>query len=147
MFEWDPRKAEGNRGKHSVSFEEAATVFSIRNFSIRVFADCSKSSEARRAKIGRPEAYLLVRCSEAIERNEAYESFSVVCLRLGEEMMKKRRGSSAPDKRAGKNETGMKSNKINFSDIPNFPTTSFRPCVGSAGRRWATSRENWSQFV
>jgi len=26
-FEWDPRKASGNRRKHGVSFEEAATVF------------------------------------------------------------------------------------------------------------------------
>lgn len=26
-FEWDPRKAETNRTKHGVSFEEAATVF------------------------------------------------------------------------------------------------------------------------
>jgi hypothetical protein len=33
-------------------------------------------------------------------------------------MMKKRRGSSAPGARAGKNEKGMKSKKINFSDIP-----------------------------
>ena len=27
MFEWDPRKAKINRGKHGVSFEEAATAF------------------------------------------------------------------------------------------------------------------------
>ena len=26
-FAWDPRKAKGNRRKHRVSFEEAATVF------------------------------------------------------------------------------------------------------------------------
>lgn len=26
-FEWDPRKAASNPGKHGVSFEEAATVF------------------------------------------------------------------------------------------------------------------------
>ena len=26
-FEWDPEKAAGNLDKHSVSFEEAATVF------------------------------------------------------------------------------------------------------------------------
>jgi uncharacterized DUF497 family protein len=26
-FEWDPRKALSNLGKHGVSFEEAATVF------------------------------------------------------------------------------------------------------------------------
>ena len=26
-FEWDPRKAQDNREKHSVAFDEAATVF------------------------------------------------------------------------------------------------------------------------
>jgi len=26
-FEWDPKKAEANVGKHRVSFDEAATVF------------------------------------------------------------------------------------------------------------------------
>ncbi len=27
MFEWDARKADANRVKHGVSFDEAATVF------------------------------------------------------------------------------------------------------------------------
>lgn len=27
IYEWDPRKANENRRKHGVSFEEAATVF------------------------------------------------------------------------------------------------------------------------
>ena len=27
MFEWDSRKAKGNKLKHGVSFEEAATAF------------------------------------------------------------------------------------------------------------------------
>jgi uncharacterized DUF497 family protein len=27
IFEWDPRKAQTNRRKHGVSFEEAASVF------------------------------------------------------------------------------------------------------------------------
>jgi uncharacterized DUF497 family protein len=27
QFEWDPRKAEANRRKHGVTFEEASTVF------------------------------------------------------------------------------------------------------------------------
>lgn len=26
-FEWDPAKAAGNRGKHGITFEQAATVF------------------------------------------------------------------------------------------------------------------------
>ena len=28
VFEWDAEKAEANRGKHRVSFDEASTVFS-----------------------------------------------------------------------------------------------------------------------
>lgn len=27
MFEWDPRKAQANAEKHSVSFDEAVTIF------------------------------------------------------------------------------------------------------------------------
>ncbi len=27
MFEWDPRKAKANADKHSVSFDEAVTIF------------------------------------------------------------------------------------------------------------------------
>jgi uncharacterized DUF497 family protein len=27
VFEWDPRKAEANAGKHGVSFDDAVTVF------------------------------------------------------------------------------------------------------------------------
>lgn len=27
VFEWDPRKAEGNAAKHGVSFDDAVTVF------------------------------------------------------------------------------------------------------------------------
>ena len=27
MFDWDSQKADSNRGKHGVSFEEAATAF------------------------------------------------------------------------------------------------------------------------
>ena len=30
-FDWDPRKARGNRTKHSVSFEEAISVFFDEN--------------------------------------------------------------------------------------------------------------------
>jgi len=57
-------------------------------------------------------------------------------------MMRKRRGSSAPDKRAGKNETGMKSNKINFSDIPELSDNQLssmrrigRPTMGDEPRK------------
>jgi hypothetical protein len=41
--------------------------------------------------------------------------------------MKKSRGSSASGARAGKNEKGMKSKKINFSDIPELSGNHDRP--------------------
>src|SRR5262245_59059453 len=48
----------------------------LRNDTCRLL---KKVSEARRAKNRRADAYS-VRWSEAIERNEAYESFSAACL-------------------------------------------------------------------
>ncbi|HEY7336813.1 MAG TPA: BrnT family toxin [Bryobacteraceae bacterium] len=45
-FEWDPRKAASNLGKHEVSFEEAATVF--RDPLGRIVADPRHSHEEER---------------------------------------------------------------------------------------------------
>lgn len=45
-FEWDPRKAASNLTKHSVSFEEAATVFGDPLG--RIVADPRHSSEEER---------------------------------------------------------------------------------------------------
>ena len=47
--------------------------------------------------------------------------------------MKKRRGSSARGARAVKNESGMKSKKIDFSDIPELTDRQLSPC-GGVGR-------------
>jgi len=44
--------------------------------------------------------------------------------------MKKSRGSSMRVERAAKKEKGKKSKKIDFSDIPSFPTSSCRDCDG-----------------
>jgi uncharacterized protein (DUF4415 family) len=56
--------------------------------------------------------------------------------------MKKRRGSSARGARAAKNEKGMKSTKINFSDIPELSDRQLssmrrvgRPTVGDELRK------------
>ena len=56
--------------------------------------------------------------------------------------MKKRHGSSAPGKRVGKNEKGMKSKKIDFSDIPELSAKQLssmrrvgRPTVGDEPRK------------
>jgi uncharacterized protein len=35
-FEWDARKAQANRAKHGVSFEEASTVFADPCYIVRV---------------------------------------------------------------------------------------------------------------
>ena len=45
-FEWDPAKAEENRRKHGVTFEEAATVFG--DSLARIFDDPEHSSEEPR---------------------------------------------------------------------------------------------------
>ena len=42
-FEWDSNKAKSNLKKHSVSFEEASTIFSSDQ--IRVFVDDANSTD------------------------------------------------------------------------------------------------------
>lgn len=48
-FAWDSEKAEKNRHKHGVCFEEAATVFYDPLF---ILVDASRGSESRNAAIG-----------------------------------------------------------------------------------------------
>ena len=45
-YEWDPKKAEANRRKHGVSFEEAATVF--QDVNALTFEDPDHSDEEPR---------------------------------------------------------------------------------------------------
>ena len=45
-FEWDPKKAKSNFGKHKASFEEAITVFA--DPLARIFDDHEHSLEERR---------------------------------------------------------------------------------------------------
>jgi uncharacterized DUF497 family protein len=45
-YEWDPKKAEANRRKHGVSFEEAATVF--QDINALTFEDPDHSDEEPR---------------------------------------------------------------------------------------------------
>lgn len=49
LFVWDPAKAEKNRRKHGVRFEEAASVFGDP---LLVVVDASRHDEARDAAIG-----------------------------------------------------------------------------------------------
>jgi len=46
QFEWDPKKAEANKVKHGVSFEEALTVFA--DPLARIFEDPEHSKTERR---------------------------------------------------------------------------------------------------
>lgn len=48
-FEWDPVKAQANRAKHGVTFEEAATVFSDPLVLLQVDLE---HGEARQVAIG-----------------------------------------------------------------------------------------------
>ena len=68
-FEWDLRKANANRAKHEVSFEEAATAFADPG--ARVFADPDHSADEERfLLLGRSAAtrVLLVVHLERAER-------------------------------------------------------------------------------
>jgi hypothetical protein len=44
-FEWDDEKAENNRKKHGISFDEAATIFNDPNIATIPDPDHSKSEE------------------------------------------------------------------------------------------------------
>lgn len=48
-FEWDARKAQGNRSKHGVTFEEAATVFA--DPLARIYDDPDSAADEARALI------------------------------------------------------------------------------------------------
>ena len=48
-FEWDPKKAEANRARHGIDFEEALTVF--RDPLARIFDDEEHSEDERREMV------------------------------------------------------------------------------------------------
>ena len=54
IFEWDEKKADQNIRKHSVSFEEAATVFSDP-FSITIYDPLHSKDEDRFVILGMSE--------------------------------------------------------------------------------------------
>jgi len=66
-FEWDPRKAEANRKKHGVSFEEAVTAFGDP-MSMNMPDPDHSESERRFIVMGQSDRYrLLVVCYAEIE--------------------------------------------------------------------------------
>lgn len=61
-FEWDTAKAASNKKKHSVSFEEAQSVF-YDEFAVQFFDEDGSASEDRFLMLGfSDEARLLIVC-------------------------------------------------------------------------------------
>ncbi|MBX7234621.1 MAG: BrnT family toxin [Caldilineales bacterium] len=58
-FEWDPRKAASNLSKHSISFDEAVTVFNDPMF-ITVMDDEHSEDEERYITVGLSNASRLL---------------------------------------------------------------------------------------
>ena len=51
-FDWDPAKAQGNRGKHGITFEQAATVFNDP-LAVSIPDDDHSETEERWVTLGR----------------------------------------------------------------------------------------------
>lgn len=67
-FEWDSAKADSNKKKHSVSFEEAQSIF-YDEFAVQFFDEQSSNLEDRFLMLGfSDEARLLIVCH--CERNQ-----------------------------------------------------------------------------
>ncbi len=61
-FDWDPVKAESNKKKHGVSFEEAQSVF-YDEFAVQFFDEEYSESEDRFLMLGVSDAaHLLIVC-------------------------------------------------------------------------------------
>lgn len=73
-FEWEPRKAAGNRRKHGVDFEQAATVF-LDPLQLTVFDEShSEQDEERWVTLGQAEngaLLVVVHTYRDIDENEA----------------------------------------------------------------------------
>ncbi len=128
MFDWDLRKAQSNRRKHGVSFEEAQPPSVIHAVGPRRGAFGDRTTPLPLAKSSWRNLLLM---------NTWYR----------EEKMKKSRVLSAPSARAGKNDQGMKSKK--FSDIPELSDRQLssmrrvgRPTVGEEPRKLVAIRLN-----
>jgi len=68
-FEWDPRKAAGNRRKHGVSFEEARSVF-LDDEALLVADPEHSESEDRFILLGRSAEWRLLVAVHALHEEE-----------------------------------------------------------------------------
>jgi uncharacterized DUF497 family protein len=74
-FEWDARKAAGNRRKHGISFEDAVTAFADPLAVTVIDPDHSSAAERRYILVGRSERGRLLVVSHA-ERGTAIRVIS-----------------------------------------------------------------------
>ena len=80
-FDWDPAKAESNRRKHGVSFEDAMGVFADPLALSRLEEDSSQGEE-RWVTIGRiPASNLLLVVHTYIELSEEWAAIRIISAR------------------------------------------------------------------
>ncbi len=75
-FDWDPRKAAGNKDKHGVSFEEAITAFDDPYALIERDEEHSTSKEIRESLIGEATPGVLVIIFTIRESGSVYRIIS-----------------------------------------------------------------------
>lgn len=78
LFEWDPRKADANKRKHSVSFGEATTVFDDPNVRVEHDDRHSTDEEERRLAIWISSRLGIIAVSYTVRR---YETIRIISAR------------------------------------------------------------------
>jgi uncharacterized protein len=89
-FEWDPKKAEANRRKHKVSFEQARDVFKD-TMAIDEADDRDDYGEERSNRVGLVEGRLLfVSYTERIDEDSGDQVIRIMSARPAERRERKR---------------------------------------------------------
>jgi uncharacterized protein len=89
-FEWDPKKAEANRRKHKVSFEQARDVFKD-TMAIDEADDRDDYGEERSNRVGLVEGRLLfVSYTERIDEDSGDQVIRIISARPAERRERKR---------------------------------------------------------
>jgi uncharacterized DUF497 family protein len=89
MFEWDPKKAESNRRKHGVSFEEAATAFLDPDGLDGEDLEHS-TSEARRLRLAKSSLGRVLLTAYTIRRRNDEEITRIISARRASRKERKR---------------------------------------------------------
>jgi uncharacterized DUF497 family protein len=80
VFEWDPRKAEANAAKHSVSFDDAVTVFLDPNALDGPDLQHS-TAELRYLRLGRAADRRVLMVAYALRRSGDAETIRIISAR------------------------------------------------------------------